>query len=150
MTTTQIKSIDTTLAGYQPLAAYSMKYESGASGTITQDDRTANIAAKKMITDMLLDAGFRWSESHHAWYSRTQCAVIETDSPRDIKTTTIGVTVMDGGPRGVHYVNHQMDGTYDALPLTEKFRMSGSPGSLENWLADFDRCGKSRPGDGRK
>lgn len=146
-TTTQI---DLQAEGkYQPLAAYSMKYAQGPSGSQMQDDKAANSAARRMIENMLAAAGFRWSESHEAWYSKTQCAVIQTDAPCDILDTTIGVTILDGIPRGVEYVNHQIDGTYDSLPLVEKFRLSSplTHETITDWLMKFDRAGKTRPGD---
>jgi hypothetical protein len=140
-------TIDTTkTAGeYQALAAYSAKR---IAGGWTGDDREANRAALEEVRTALRAAGFREYKDNPAmggWYSADCYARIAVDYDRG----TIGVEV-SRDPTLAAYANHDLDGTYDALPLAEKHRLSGFGGSVEDWLREFDRCGKARPGNGRE
>lgn len=137
-------SIDINVTGgkYQPLAPYSTKWIPGGT---TPDDRELNERSRAEVEAALAASGFRYSENHGSWYSRDSVAGIA------VTDTTIGVEITrHTDSTMIALVNHQLDGTYDDLPLAEKHRLSGSPGSLEKWLSDFDYCGKPRPGDGCK
>lgn len=129
---------------YQPLAAYSCKQ---IRGGITQDDRAANDEAREAVRDALEAAGFREYTANpgaKGWYSADCSAQIVARYPCDLSTATLGIQI-SRQPLLAALVTHELDGTYDALPLAEKHRLSGAGGTLESWLELFDRCGKRRP-----
>lgn len=133
--------IDTLAKGYQPLAEYTSI--SGGWRPLTESEKESNADAKAHVEDCLKAAGFRGfpagTSGDSRWFSADSLAIINVDD------ATIGVSVLRGSGIDVEYANHRLDGTYDALPLAEKFRLSGSPGTIESWLLDFDRCGMKRP-----
>lgn len=144
-TTTTMIDLSKTGGEYQPLAPWSM---TRVAGGWAQGDRAANMEAREAVEAALQAAGFRFSGSNPAtsgWYARGLYAGIAYS----VEHGTIGVEI-SRAPTLASYEMHQLDGTYDTLPLAEKHRLSGAGGTLEGWLRLFDRAGKPRPGDGMR
>lgn len=110
--------------------------------------------ASRAVTAALREAGFRRYAG--TWVSRdsTMCASVNVTYPRTpgvcwgYMADTVGVRLYrpSGGP--VHGIavlyNHLLDGTYDALPDSEKHRMSGSSDSFAGWMDRRDRVARDR------
>ena len=141
MTTIQEINVEKIDGEYQPLASYSAKQSRGG-GSREEGDRKANAAARQDVEQSLAASGFRQFDGE--WYSSTCYARVVAD----YRGGTIGVEISRNAM--AQFATHQLDGTYDSLPLPEKHRLSGAGGTIESWLLLFDRCGKPRPGDGAK
>jgi hypothetical protein len=149
MNATATKIDVTKIGAYQPLAPY----HPGRVGApkLTEADREANARAGAVARVAIEAAGFRRCNVNpvEGWYLRTAAGEILTagvvTSSDGNREDTLGVVVSDQGGTIAEYALHHIEGTYDALPLAEKHRLSGSGGTLESWLAAFDRCGKARP-----
>lgn len=134
-------TIDTKKTGYQPLAdVHGVTHN---NPTPTKKERLDNAAAEEYVREQLEAAGFREYTANPAstgWYSRDQFARL--DGRIVDGRLTLGVVI---SRHDCEWVNHQLDGAYGDLSIAEKFRLSGSPGTIEQWLEKFDRCGLLRP-----
>lgn len=103
---------------YQPLASYAVhEVRYGDARQMEAASREKYDAAKETVWAALVAAGFRLFDGE--WYSRTCTARIVSD----YDAGTIGVEVRRS--ELAEFANHHLDGSYDALPLAEKHRLSG-------------------------
>ncbi len=129
MSSTETK-IDLNYLGYQPLVA------------VSSDSRKD----RKTVEAVLSGMGFLDITGDNitpCWATQSHTATIHGDEK------TVGVEVRRN--IGNQYAWHKAAGKYDTLSLAEKYSLSGShPAtcSIDQWLAQFDACGKPRPGDG--
>jgi hypothetical protein len=134
--------IDVTNVGqFHLVGPYAIRHPSFGDKPLTREQKAANAEVISEIESQLRDAGFRLID--RGWWSKTCEATI--NSSDDLRG--IGVTI-HCSPTLAAFRTHKADGTYDALPLAEKHRLSGAGGTIEAWLRLFDQCGKPRPGDG--
>ena len=136
------QAIDLDNRQYQPLEPYTALRVGVRK---TPSVLAANQAAKESVEKILEISGFRYLSCAglSGWYRDNLMALIVSDNDG---SNTIGVRICRA--LLAEYATHQMDGTYDALPLAEKHRLSGAGGTIDSWLSLFDRCGKSRPNAG--
>lgn len=122
---------------YQPLVRVRID-----RGRVMPEDRESAMA---FIAGLLAGAGFIYDDVGGEWLSPTHAASIVTSHFGC--TGAHGTYGVEVWPHrlGESAVYHLLTGSYDAIPLAEKHRLSGSGWSLQRWLEEFDHCGKPRP-----